>query len=280
MRLCSYSVGDAPRWGYVIDEDIVDGEMVSGIASVRELLRRGALGPPPVTEPHHTLGDVRLLPPVLGSEKIIGIGVNYADRNEEYRETTPAPYPSVFLRTPDSLVGHESPILRPPESEQLDYEGEIVIVIGKPGRRIEPIDAADHIAGLTIMNDGSVRDWLRHAKFNVTQGKNFVASGSLGPWLVTSDEVPGFDDLKLETRVNGEVRQHDTTANLIFSFEELIAYLSTFFHLKPGDLIATGTPTGAGARFDPPRWLRPGDVIEVEVGGIGVLRNTVADEHP
>ncbi|MDH3644421.1 MAG: fumarylacetoacetate hydrolase family protein, partial [Gammaproteobacteria bacterium] len=180
--------------------------------------------------------------------------------------------------TRESLVGHLQPILRPPESEQLDYEGEIVMVIGKAGRRIPADQSRDHVAGLTIMNEGSVRDWLRHSKFNVTQGKNFEKSGSLGPWMVSVDEFEGFDALHVTTTVNGEVRQDDGTDNLMFSFERLISYLSTFMRLQPGDLISTGTPTGAGARFDPPKFLKPGDVVEVEVPGIGKLSNPVEDE--
>jgi 5-carboxymethyl-2-hydroxymuconate isomerase len=166
----------------------------------------------------------------------------------------------------------------PPESEQLDYEGEIVIVIGKEGRRIPEDKAHQHIAGLTIMNEGSVRDYLRHAKFNVTQGKNFAKSGALGPWMVAADELDPMSELRVTTCVNGDQRQDDTTDSLMFPFRYLISYLSTFYHLKPGDIIATGTPNGAGARFDPPKYLKDGDVVEVEVPGIGVLRNTVETE--
>jgi 5-carboxymethyl-2-hydroxymuconate isomerase len=160
----------------------------------------------------------------------------------------------------------------------LDYEGEIVIIIGKRGHRVSQEDALDHIAGLTIMNEGTLRDWIRHGKFNVTPGKNFVHSGGLGPWMVTSDEFDSYDDLTVTTRVNGEQRQHDTTANLMFPFSYLIHYLSTFYILKPGDVIATGTPLGAGARFDPPKYLVPGDVVEVEVSGVGVLSNGIQDD--
>jgi 5-carboxymethyl-2-hydroxymuconate isomerase len=182
------------------------------------------------------------------------------------------------MRTRESLVGHEQNIMDPPESDQLDYEGEIVIVIAKEGRRIPQEKAADHIAGLTIMNEGTLRDFLRHAKFNVTQGKNFANSGSLGPWLVTPDEIDPMGELQVITRVNGEERQNDVTSNLMFPFPYLISYLSTFYHLKPGDIIATGTPNGAGARFDPPKYLREGDVVEVEVPGVGMLRNSVVTE--
>jgi 5-carboxymethyl-2-hydroxymuconate isomerase len=184
------------------------------------------------------------------------------------------------MRSRESLVGHEQDILDPPESDQLDYEGEIVIVIGKEGRRILEADAHEHIAGLTVMNEGSLRDFLRHAKFNVTQGKNFAKSGSLGPWMVTPDELDPMGELQIITTVNGEERQNDTTANIIFPFRYLISYLSTFYHLKPGDIIATGTPNGAGARFDPPKYLRDGDVVEVEVPGIGKLSNRIVAEKP
>ena len=228
----------------------------------------------------YTLDEITYLPTIPNAQKIICIGVNYGDRNAEYKDNSNAPnYPSVFLRTRESLVGHQESVVRPPESEQLDYEGEIVMVVGKAGRRIPKSEAREHIAGLTIMNEGSVRDWLRHGKFNVTQGKNFERSGALGPWMVTLDEIGNFADLHVTTRVNGEVRQDDGTDNLMFPFEYLIEYLSTFMRLQPGDLISTGTPTGAGARFDPPKYLIPGDIVEVEVPGIGTLRNPVDDEQ-
>lgn len=226
------------------------------------------------------LNEVILLPPVDGAQKIWCIGVNYADRNAEYKDQSDAPrYPSLFCRAPTSLVGHGQPVERPRVSVQLDYEGEIVLVIGKGGRHIPRERALEHVFGMTLCNEGTVRDWLRHGKFNVTQGKNFDRSGSMGPWIVTADEVDPGKPLELFTRVNGELRQHDSTGRLIFSFADLIAYLSTFATLCPGDLIVTGTPTGAGARFDPPRWLVPGDVVEVEVPGIGILRNMVIDER-
>ncbi len=211
--------------------------------------------------------------------KIFCIGVNYGGRNAEYRDGSDDPgKPSVFVRFPSSLVGHEQPIVRPPESHQLDYEGEIVAVIGQGGRRIPEADALHHVAGLTLGNEGTIRDWVRHAKFNVTQGKNWDASGSMGPWLVTMDEIDDFDALHLTTRVNGELRQDDTPATMAFRLGYQVAYLSTFCTLEPGDVIFTGTPTGAGARFDPPRFLEPGDVVEVSVPEIGTLRNVVRDE--
>jgi 5-carboxymethyl-2-hydroxymuconate isomerase len=217
--------------------------------------------------------------PCRTGEKILCVGVNYGNRNAEYRDGSDQPkYPSLFPRFPGSLAGHREPLLRPPESPQLDYEGEIAIIIGKGGRRIPEATAESHIAGLTIVNEGTIRDWTRHGKFNVTQGKNWDSSGAIGPWIVTADEFAHYDNLRVTTRVNGEVRQDDTTANLLFPFRYLLRYISTWTTLKPGDVISTGTPVGSGARFDPPRYLKPGDTVEVEVSGVGTLQNPVADE--
>jgi 2-keto-4-pentenoate hydratase/2-oxohepta-3-ene-1,7-dioic acid hydratase in catechol pathway len=225
-----------------------------------------------------SLAELKLKRPLLQPGKILCVGINYLDRNAEYRDGTEAPkFPSLFVRFPESFVAHSEPILRPPESHQFDYEGEIALVIGSRGRRIARDKAMGHVMGYTIANEGSVRDWLRHGKFNVTQGKNFERSGAMGPWIVTADEVPA-GPLSVCTRVNGEERQNDTTARLMFPFDYLVSYISTFCTLEPGDIILTGTPNGAGARFDPPKWLTPGDVVEVEVSGIGTLSNPVADE--
>jgi 5-carboxymethyl-2-hydroxymuconate isomerase len=211
-------------------------------------------------------------------EKIICVGVNYRNRNEEYRDGSGLPeYPSLFFRAPTSFVGHGAPLVRPRESDQLDYEGELAIVIGKGGRRIAKEEALGHIAGLTLVNEGTLRDWGRHAKFNVTQGKNFDSSGSIGPWMVTAEEFNGFDSIPVQTRVNGDLRQDDTTASLIFGFADLISYISSFMTLRSGDVISTGTPPGAGARRDPPVYLKPGDEIEVSSPRIGRLRNGVVD---
>ncbi|TGD96989.1 fumarylacetoacetate hydrolase family protein [Methylobacterium nonmethylotrophicum] len=232
------------------------------------------------TPPDHAAGAVRLRRPLSAFRKCFCVGVNYPDRNAEYKDASDLPpYPSLFIRFPESFSGPDAPILRPPESRQLDYEGEIVLVIGRAGRRIRAADWRDHVMGYTLANEGTLRDWVRHGKFNVTPGKNWASSGSLGPWIVTADAVDA-ERLRLVTRVNGEVRQDDTTARLMFPFGRILEYVSTFCTLEPGDIILTGTPAGAGARFDPPRFLVPGDVVEVEVGGIGLLRNTVADEAP
>lgn len=286
MRLVSFErdgtagFGIATQGGGIVD---LAGRLQGRAESIKALLERDLLAEAALhaaATPDFALDEVQLQPTVPDPGKIICIGINYRNRDHEYGEAPVAEpkYPSVFFRTPESLVAHGEPLVKPLESDQLDYEGEIVLVIGKPGRRIAEARALEHIAGVTLANEGSVRDWLRHAKFNVTPGKNFERSGSLGPWLVTADEIERYDALELTTRVNGEIRQQDTTANLMFPFARLIAYVSTFMPLKPGDIIATGTPTGAGARFDPPKYLRAGDVVEVHCAAIGTLRNTVRDE--
>jgi 2-keto-4-pentenoate hydratase/2-oxohepta-3-ene-1,7-dioic acid hydratase in catechol pathway len=284
MRIASYRVDNREEYGVVVDDGVISlDRRLKGLPTLFDLIHENAFEDAKAAvegeEPDHALADVTFLPPVTTPGKIFCIGVNYANRNEEYKDNSDAPkYPSVFIRFMDSIVGHEEDVIRPTVSEQLDYEGEIVLVIGKTGRHIPRETALDHVCGYTLCNEGTIRDWLRHAKFNVTQGKNFDKTGSMGPWLVTADDVDVSKPLHLQTRVNGEVRQDDTTANMIFPFDFLVSYLSTFATLRPGDVIISGTPTGAGARFDPPKWLKPGDVVEVEVPGIGLLRNTVADE--
>lgn len=290
MKLASYREDQVVRWGVVRGDGETGYEVVDATSvapSLKAAIAQGRLASAELqvlseSEAGVSLDSVVLLPPILGPEKILCIGVNYRNRNAEYQDgSEEARNPSVFIRTPDSLTGHLQPLWRPPESHMLDYEGEIALIIGKEGRRIASKQALSHIAGLTLMNEGTLRDWVRHAKFNVTQGKNFVSSGSVGPWMVTADQfsVDDYLDMALTTRVNGEVRQHDTTANMMFPIARLIEYLSTFTCLKPGDVIAIGTPTGAGARMDPPQYLVPGDLVEVEVDGIGVLRNIVEDEN-
>ncbi len=217
--------------------------------------------------------------PVPRPEKIICVGVNFPDRNAEYKDGQDAPpNMSLFIRFPRSFTGHNQPLIRPPETPQLDYEGEIAIVIGKGGRRIAQADAYDHIAALSLCNEGTLRDWVRHAKFNVTQGKNWDNSGAMGPWLVPFTDASQLDDIRLSTHVNGELRQEDRTSRMLFPIRRQIEYISTFTTLVPGDIIITGTPTGSGARLDPPKYLVPGDVIEVQAEGIGKLVNTVVDE--
>jgi len=245
-------------------------------------IRAGLMGPArsvaALDQSDYALDEVQILKPIGRDTRYFCIGVNYPDRNEEYKDGSErAKYPSLFMRSHTSLVAHGEPILRPRESEQLDYEGEIVVVIGTGGRRIKSESAMQHVLGYTCANEGSVRDWLRHSKFNVTQGKNFDRSGAIGPYIVTADEV-GTAPLRVTTHVNGEERQNDTSDRMLFSIPYLISYLSTFCTLEPGDVILSGTPSGAGARFEPPRYLKSGDVVQVEVSRVGVLRNTVVDD--
>ncbi len=285
MRLLSYHANGRPCFGAAVAGGVVDltKRIGSKFPDLRTLIAGDGLEAARAAiagqAPDHALDDLMLRSPIPAPEKLWCIGVNYRDRNAEYKDNSDLPkYPSLFVRNPSSVVGSGQPIEKPKISEQLDYEGELVIVIGKAGRHIPRERAFDHIFGMTLCNEGSVRDWLHHGKFNVTQGKNFDRSGSIGPWIVTSDECDPRGPHDIVTRVNGEVRQNDSTERLMFPFDFLIAYLSTFATLKPGDMIATGTPTGAGARFDPPRWLKVGDVVEVESSRIGVLRNVVAAE--
>ena len=285
MKFISFTYENKNSFGIVKEDTVIDlTQYIDGVTDLREAIRKDKINElsemASLTETGISLEEVRYLPTITNPEKIICIGVNYLDRNAEYKDDSEQPkYPSVFMRTRESLVGHKEDILDPPESSQLDYEGEIVLIVGKDGRRIPMEQAKKHIAGTTIMNEGSIRDYLRHAKFNVTQGKNFAKSGSVGPWMVTADELDPFSSLEIKTKVNGELRQNDNTDNLMFSFEYLVSYLSTFYHLKAGDIIATGTPNGAGARFDPPKYLTAGDVVEVEVSGIGSLKNGVITEE-
>ncbi|MFN3545898.1 MAG: fumarylacetoacetate hydrolase family protein [Mesorhizobium sp.] len=284
-RFVSYKRKDRPGWGIETDLGVIDLSQRYGHRwpSLREVVAAHALaglaeecaGHEPDIPASEIVYDI----PIPQPEKIICVGVNYPDRNEEYKDGQPAPgNPSLFVRFPRSFAGHRQPLNRPPESLQLDYEGEIALVIGTSGRRIPEARALDHVAGLTLCNEGTIRDWVRHAKFNVTQGKNFDGTGALGPWLTPYVDEAQISDIALETRVNGEVRQHDRTSRMIFSFSKIISYVSTFTTLVPGDVIVTGTPTGAGARLDPPVWLKPGDVVEVEADGLGILQNDVRDE--
>ncbi len=284
-RFVSYSTDRRTGYGLQTEHSIIDLSERYGARwpTLRDVIEAGALaqladeaaGLTPDIAP----GGFRYEIPIPSPEKLICVGVNFPDRNEEYKDGQAAPpNPSLFIRFPRSFTGHGQPLIRPPESPQLDYEGEIVIVIGKGGRRIPETEALGHIAALSLCNEGTIRDWVRHAKFNVTQGKNFDRSGSIGPWLVPFTDEAQIADIQLTTRVNGEVRQQDRTSRMIFSFRKIINYISTFTTLTPGDVIVTGTPTGAGARFDPPIWLKPGDIVEVEADGIGILRNTIEDE--
>ena len=288
MKLLSYAHEGVARWGAVSQDGVVDlGSRLTDIASIRELFAGGDRAMDRARDvvvgasADAALTDIVYRLPVPEPRKIFCIGVNYAHRNAEYKDGSDLPnYPSIFMRVPDSFAAHGQPLRRPPESVQLDYEGEIGIVVGRAGRRIPRESASSYIGGLTRINEGTIRDWVHHAKFNVTQGKNFHASGSIGPWITTADEyAEGYGNLRVQTRVDGESRQDDTTDHLMFDFAYLMSYLSTFTTLEPGDVIATGTPVGAGIRFGPPRFLQPGNTVEVEVTGVGTMLNPVRDEE-
>src|SRR5436309_6384417 len=283
MKLASFKAGSRTSYGAVTDGGIINlGRKLTQYPTLLDLFRAQALAQARAAatgRPDYQIKDVEMLPPILAPEKNICVGINYPDRSAEYKDGRDAPkYPTLFCRLPSSLVGADQPIVRPKVSDKFAYEGEIVLVIGKEGRHVARETALAMIGGFTLGNEGSVRDWLRHGSLNVTQGKNFDASGSLGPWIVPADDLDPGNPLRVTTRVNGELRQEDTTDRLTWGFAWLINYISTFATLKPGDLIWTGTPTGAGGHHNPPKWLKPGDVVEVEVSEIGVLRNTVVDE--
>ena len=281
--LISFLHNNAARFGRLDGETVTDltASFDGRFASLSDAANAGALAELYAADGASVaLADVTLTAPLPSPGKIICVGVNFPDRNAEYKDGQSAPAnPSLFIRFPGSFVGHGDDLRRPPESEQLDYEGEIAIVIGTGGRRIEAANAWGHIAAVTLCNEGTIRDWVRHAKFNVTQGKNFEKSAAMGPGLLAFTGPDMLADIELTTRVNGEIRQQDRTSRMIFSFTDIIAYVSTFTPLKPGDVLVCGTPTGAGARFDPPKWLKPGDIVEISADGLGTLSNGVRDEE-
>ena len=284
MRLITFSANGKTSFGMVDGDKVFDlAPRLSGKSSLVDLLDPAAQAEAVAVisgaDADYALSDIQYRRPIEYPGQIICVGINYGNRDAEYVNSIKGDYPNIFLRTPETLAAHNQAVLVPPESEQLDYEGEIALVIGKGGRRIPRESALEHIGAVTCLNEGCIRDWMRHGKLNITQGKNFYRCGSIGPWLVTGDEFSyGYDDMRVITRVNGEVRQNDTTANILYDFAYLIAYASTWNALEPGDIISTGTPTGSGARLDPPAWLSAGDTVEVEVSGVGVLLNPVENE--
>lgn len=224
------------------------------------------------------LDDVGYLPPISNpAAKILCVGVNYMPHIKEMGRERPE-YPVIFVRFADSLVGHEQPLIRPRVSDQYDYEGELAVIIGTRARHVPRANALEHVAGYSCFNDGSVRDYQRHG-LQWTPGKNFHHSGSFGPWLVTADEQPDPRKFHLRTLLNGEVVQTQSVAELCFDVPQLIEYCSTWTQLEPGDVIVTGTPGGVGAGRTPPLWMKAGDSVEVEISGVGTLRNPVRDEN-
>ncbi|WP_324698865.1 fumarylacetoacetate hydrolase family protein [Novosphingobium sp. RL4] len=282
MRLASFEHAGVTTWGVIDGSEAIDVGAVLGAEypTLRTAIAADATGRISAVladVPRFSVDDITWLPVIPDPTKILCIGLNYEmHRVETGRDVTG--HPAVFTRFADSQIGHKAPIVRPHMSTELDYEGELAIVIGKGGRYISRDQAMDHVAGYSIYNDGSVRDWQRHT-IQFTPGKNFPGTGALGPVLVTSDEITDYRELKLETRVNGEVLQSAGLDQLIFSIPVLIEYCSTFTPLNPGDVIATGTPGGVGAKRKPPVWLKPGDKVEIEVSQIGILQNEVEDER-
>ena len=286
MKLVSYIEPGAG--GHKTSYGALDGDRLVDLSTLKESTLRTALATEGVDGLRQRLEarrkdagipatSVQLLPPIPDPEKILCIGLNYFLHAQEVNMQVPS-NPSVFVRYPSSFVGQGQPVLRPPESEQFDYEAEMAVVIGRGGRRIPEAQAMQHVAGYSCMAENSVRDWQRHST-QATPGKNFFHSGAFGPWLVTPDEIGDVSQLEIIGRLNQEVVQRDTLDQLIFSIPRLIAYLSTFTELVPGDVIATGTPAGVGLSRKPQRWLRSGDIFEVEITGLGTLRNPVNDDQ-
>jgi 2-keto-4-pentenoate hydratase/2-oxohepta-3-ene-1,7-dioic acid hydratase in catechol pathway len=282
LRLISYEHQGRASFGAEVDGGVVDLQAALGgrYADLKAVLAADALGEAKAAlagrSAELALNAVTLLPVIPNPGKIWCCGLNYGEHvRETNREVTEQP--TFFLRFADSQVGHGQAIVRPKESTQLDYEAEIAVVIGKPGRRIAEDDAWNHIAGYACYNDGSVRDWQRHTS-QWAPGKNFWRTGGFGPWLVTADEIAPDALMTLTTRLNGVEMQRATTAMMIHGIARQIAYVSAVAPLEAGDVIVTGTPGGVGARRTPPVWMKPGDVVEIEIDKVGVLRNTIADE--
>lgn len=282
MRLISFNAGGRASFGIVSGDGIIDaGARLHGeFANLREVLAAGALNllrGMAGLDPDVGLEEVAFLPVIDDpAAKFLCVGVNYLPHIAEMGRERPE-YPVIFVRFADSLVGHLEAIERPAESEQLDYEGELAVVIGRRARRVPREHALEHVAGFACFNDGSVRDFQRHG-LQWTPGKNFPRSGAFGPWLQTAGEDADPARWHLTTRLNGDVVQQESVAELCFDVPRLIEYCSTFCRLEPGDVIVTGTPGGVGAGRRPPRWMEPGDTVEVEIDGVGTLCNTVIDE--
>jgi 2-keto-4-pentenoate hydratase/2-oxohepta-3-ene-1,7-dioic acid hydratase in catechol pathway len=273
MKLISFSRNGQDSWGAVEGDKVADlGHLAPDLKSGLTLDISAALA----QAPRYTLDSLTFLPVIPNPGKIFCIGINYTTHIAETGRDFPTK-PVIFMRVAESQQGHLQPLLRPKESEQFDFEGELAVIIGKPVRRVAPEDALDAVAGYSCYNDGSVRDWQRHSS-QFAPGKNFFRTGGFGPWLVTADEVPDPSTLHLTTRLNGDVMQEASISDLVFGVRELISYCSTFTPLAPGDVIVTGTTGGVGAFRDPKVWMAPGDQVEVEISGIGTLVNFIADD--
>lgn len=279
MRLLSFNADGKHLFCVVNGDGVVTLNGRIGQPTLRDALAADSIGEIrkllDSEKPDRKLADIGFLPVIPRPEKILCAGINYRAHAAEAGRELPAA-PSLFARFADTLVGHDSEMIRPRVSEKFDFEGELAVIIGKSGRHIKPERAFDHVAGYSCFVDGSVRDYQR---FSVTSGKNFPGTGPLGPWLVTADEIPDPGRLTLTTRLNGRQVQHAYTDQLIYSIPQIIAFCSDFTILSPGDVIATGTPEGVGHSRKPPLWMKAGDTLEVEITGIGVLRTHIVDER-
>jgi len=278
VRWISFEKNGRASYGIVVGDGIVDvGATRADERTLKDLLATGDLAKVGAEaakrKPDHKLADVRYLPVITNPDKILCVGINYKAHQEETGRD-PTSHPTIFVRFAGAQIGHEQSMIRPIESDRLDFEGEIALVIGRRARRVAKANALDYVAGFSCYNDGSVRDFQRHTT-QFTPGKNFAGTGGFGPWLMTPDECGDLGAMELTTRLNGEVMQNATASLLIFGFADIIAYCSTFIELVPGDVLVTGTPGGVGAARNPPVFMKAGDVIEVEVKPIGVLRNRV-----
>lgn len=281
MKLLSFVADGRASFGAVKDNGVVDlGARMPECASLRQLLETNRVAEATAlvaaNAADRAIDKIAFAPVIPDPGKIICVGLNYRDHVAETGRTV-TEKPALFARFACSQVGHMQPIVRPKVSDNFDYEGELALVIGKEGRHIPAGQALDHVAGYACYNEGSVRDWQRHTS-QFLSGKTFANSVSFGPWLVTRDEIPDPSKLTLQTRLNGTVVQHTTTDLLITGIPELITYISTICPLVPGDVIVTGTPGGVGLKRTPPLWMKPGDTVEVEISGIGVLQNSVIAE--
>ena len=276
VRLVSFTLNHESRFGIATQEGVVDLTHRTNFDSLGSAL--SALNEIQAFEdvsPDHSWESISFDIPIPDQRRLLCAGLNYHKKYPLGGEVKPPKQPVYFNKPPGSLVPHNGRLIRPIASVQLDYEVELAVVIGRLGRHIPESDALDYVAGYTILNDGSVRDWQRHG---VAAGKNFYRSGSCGPWIVTSDQIPQPSDLSIITRVNGQERQNAGVNEMIFSVQELISYMSQIMPLEPGDIIATGSPEGTGGSMEPQVWLAEGDAIEFEIPGIGILANTVANE--
>ena len=281
MKLASYKIDGRPAFGAVAGDGVVtlSGLLRSGAATLREALAAGALDEmraiAAAGKADHALAAVEFLPAIPTPDKILCVGINYRSHATEMSRDLP-PQPSVFARLTNTLLGHQGEMVRPSVSTHFDFEGELAVVIGRPARHVTAERALNYVAGYTCFVDGSVRDYQKHS---VTAGKNFPATGPLGPWVTTADEIPDPAQLTLTTRLNGTVVQHTTTDQMIYAVPKIISYLSDITPLLPGDVIATGTPEGVGHGRKPPLWMKTGDALEVEISRIGILRTRIVDEQ-